>query len=137
MLRTTVQDATGSPVVLVDSVSSLSVDDRGAVAVTGSHGGSSSAEWGTRFLPGLIFFNDAGMGKDRAGAAALDLLDAAETACAVVDNDTARIGDADDTWHHGVVSSVNRAAAARGVAAGQTVRDATAAWHTSGVIAGR
>lgn len=92
---------------------------------------------GNPIPPGLIFFNDAGMGKDRAGAAALDLLDAGAIACAVVDHNTGRIGDADDTWRHGVVSAVNRAAAAGGLTAGQTVRAAAEAWHTSGVSAGR
>jgi hypothetical protein len=41
-----------------------------------------------------------------------------------VSHDSARIGDALDAWEHGVVSRVNRPAAAGGLATGRPLREA-------------
>jgi hypothetical protein len=37
---------------------------------------------------------------------------------------SARIGDAADTWDHGIVSAINQAAAARGVRIAMSVQEA-------------
>jgi hypothetical protein len=71
-------------------------------------------------------FNDAGVGKDEAGLSRLPLLDEMGIP-GTVSNDSARIGFGDETYRHGVVSSVNEAAAAAGVRVGMTAREATAA----------
>jgi hypothetical protein len=67
----------------------------------------------------LYVFNDAGVGKDRAGIAALDLLDADGIAAVTVSHDSARIGEASDAWQHGVLSHLNAAAVALGLLAAQ------------------
>mgnify|MGYP002624452086 FL=1 len=69
------------------------------MAVTGSHGGRS---------------------------AALALMQAHGRAAATVAHTSARIGDAPDAWAHGVLSHVNEAAAALGLAPGLRLRDALA-----------
>jgi hypothetical protein len=111
-------------VVLVDSITQLAPDDEGAIVVSGSHGGRSSAEFALQWPLHLVFFNDAGVGKDGAGIAALALLQARGTAAAAVAHTSARIGDALDAWHNGVISHVNDAAQVLRMRAGQSVRQA-------------
>jgi hypothetical protein len=126
MFKQTVTSAGDRPVVLMDSISSVGEDEVGSIVVSGSHGGISSGEFATRQRLGACFFNDAGVGKDGAGIAALVMLDDIDVAGATLSHDTARIGDARDHWEHGVVSHVNRAASASGVEPGQPVQDAVA-----------
>lgn len=111
-------------VLLVDSITQLEPGDAGAVVVSGSHGGISSAQYALAVPARLVVFNDAGGGKDGAGIAALALLQAQGRAAVVVAHDTARIGDARDTWACGRVSGLNAAAAALGIARGDTVPQA-------------
>lgn len=114
----------GGRVLLVDSITQIGPADAGRWVVSGSHGGSSSASYALAVPLALAVFNDAGVGKDEAGIAALGLLQAQGRAAATVAHDSARIGDARDAWAHGVVSHVNAAAAALGLAPGQRLRDA-------------
>jgi len=108
-------------VIVVDSITQLDADDAGAIVVSASHGGTSSAAFALEQPLRLVFFNDAGGGKDAAGIAALALLQARGVAAATVAHGSARIGDALDAWQHGVVSHVNAAARALGVGVGQSV----------------
>jgi len=105
-------------VLLVDSVTQLVTEDAGAVAVTGSHGGRSVVRYALAQPMMLVVFNDAGVGKDGAGIAALALMQRRGRAAATVSHTSARIGDACDAWRHGVLSHVNPAAAALGLAPG-------------------
>jgi hypothetical protein len=74
----------------------------------------------------LYVFNDAGIGKDEAGIAALAMLDAVGQAAVAVAHTSARIGEAADTWKDGVISRVNAAARAAGYRSGQSLRGAVA-----------
>ena len=118
--------AAGGRVLLVDSITQLDAGDAGAVVISGSHGGRSSASYALAYPLQLVIFNDAGVGKDAAGIAALGLLQQQGRAAATVSHDTARIGDALDAWQHGVLSQVNLLAAAMGLAPGTTLRQALA-----------
>ena len=109
---------------MIDSITQLEAGDEGAIVVSGSHGGASSGEFALALPLQLVFFNDAGGGKDDAGIAALTLLQARGVAAATVAHTSARIGDAFDAWHHGVISHVNDQALALGLRVGQSVRDA-------------
>lgn len=122
----TVVDVGGRPVVLVDSVSYLTAQDRGATVVSASHGGTSAAQHALAVGPATIAFNDAGVGKDAAGIRALALLADRAIVAVAVAHTSARIGDAGDHWHSGVVSHVNACAAAAGVEPGMSVRAAFA-----------
>ncbi len=64
------------PLRIVDSITELCAQDAGCIAVSGSHGGISSARYALAARPVLSVFNDAGVGKDGAGLAALDFLQA-------------------------------------------------------------
>ncbi len=117
----------GGRAVLMDSISYVGAEDAGAVVVSGSHGGTSSARYVlAQPLVGAVF-NDSGCGKDGAGVAGLRLLDAHGVPACAVAHTSARIGDAEDTWVCGVLTAVNRAAAAAGLRPGMGVQEAAAA----------
>ncbi|MCW5661490.1 MAG: hypothetical protein KIT60_27645 [Burkholderiaceae bacterium] len=111
-------------VIAIDSITQLDADDQGAIVVSGSHGGTSSGTFALELPLTLVFFNDAGVGKDGAGIAALAMLQASGVAGATVAHTSARIGDALDMWRHGTVSHVNAPAAALGVRVGDGVQAA-------------
>ncbi|MBI2770292.1 MAG: hypothetical protein HYX47_11765 [Burkholderiales bacterium] len=105
---------------VVDSITELDVDDTGCVAVSGSHGGISSARFAAAGRPLLSVFNDAGIGRDEAGLAALAFLQSQGLAACTVTHVSARIGDARSTLNDGIIGRVNPLAAGLGVAAGQS-----------------
>ena len=74
-----------------------------------------------------VFFNDAGIGKDEAGVAALAMLEAKGVPSCAVSHESGRIGDAADMWQHGLISRVNGAATRHGAHTGMTVQDAVRA----------
>ena len=82
-----------APLRLVDSITELRPGlDAGCLAVSGSHGGISSAQYAWAARPLLAVFNDAGVGKDRAGLAALPFLQGHGIAACTVGHHSARIG---------------------------------------------
>ena len=111
-------------VLLMDSITRLRPEHDGAIVVSGSHGGTSAAAFAMACPLALVVFNDAGVGKDGAGIAALAVLQAKGTAAVTVAHTSARIGEAADTWANGVLSHVNDAARLRGLAPGQPLREA-------------
>ncbi|GAB4480030.1 MAG: hypothetical protein OHK0044_27810 [Burkholderiaceae bacterium] len=113
-------------VVLLDSVTQTAPAHAGCVVVTGSHAGRSVVKYALAVPAKLYVFNDAGVGKDGAGIAALAELQAHGVAAVAVAHTSARIGEARDTWACGVISNANAAALALGCSAGQTVREAVA-----------
>jgi hypothetical protein len=104
--------------VLLDSVTQVGPAHAGRLVVTGSHGGASVVRYARAVRAWLYVFNDAGVGKDGAGIAALDMLQADGIAAAAVAHGSARIGEALDSWEHGVVSHLNASARALGLQAG-------------------
>lgn len=111
-------------IVLLDSVTEVTAEHTGKVVVTGSHGGVSAGRYAQEVAAQLYVFNDAGVGKDGAGIAALAMLDATGQAALAVAHTSARIGEALDAWSTGVISKVNGAAAALGFSEGQRLREA-------------
>lgn len=110
------------PLVLLDSVTQVEFGHAGRLVVTGSHGGASVVPYARAVRAWLYVFNDAGVGKDGAGIAALDLLQAEGIAAAAVAHSSARIGEALDTWESGIVSHLNEAARALGLRDGAPLR---------------
>jgi isochorismate pyruvate lyase len=98
------------------------------IIVAGSHGGTAAAGYllDHSQKPRLVFFNDAGGGKDRAGLAGLDLLQAVQVAACTYSHLSARIGQAQDGLDHGVISHCNDLALAMGMSVGAPVRIAIA-----------
>jgi hypothetical protein len=116
---TTLAAARLPPVRAANSVTELGAADRGAVLVTGSHGGLIAAHLAASGGAHAAIFNDAGVGCDDAGIAGLRMLDGIGMAAAAVSHLSARIADGEDVLANGVVSHVNAVAAACGVRVGQ------------------
>lgn len=104
---------------IVDSITELLPRDLGCIAVSGSHGGISAAHYALAARPLLSVFNDAGVGLDSAGIAALAFLQGQGLAACAVAHGSARIGEAKSTLDDGIVSHVNALAQALGVRPGQ------------------
>ncbi|MFI5012996.1 MAG: hypothetical protein ACHQAY_11690 [Hyphomicrobiales bacterium] len=118
------------PIVLIDSASLVDPPgDRGAVVVTGSHGGlvGGDPKMALRVDGFAAAFNDAGIGIDRAGLGRFAPLDERGIAAITVDAMTARIGEARSTFE-GVISAVNERALALGAREGMRAREVLEAW---------
>ena len=124
MLKKEVARGAKGRVVIMDSITKVTPEDAGGLVVSASHGGDSSGEFALEVPLKAVFFNDAGVGKDEAGIAALGMLQASGVAGGAVSHTSARIGDSQDMWNHGVVSHVNECARALGVLPGQPLKDA-------------
>jgi hypothetical protein len=113
---------TTTPLRIVDSITELSAQDAGCVAVSGSHGGISSARYALAARPLLSVFNDAGVGRDAAGIAALDFLQQHGLAACTVAYTSACIGQARSSYADGLVSYVNSLASALGLRPGERLQ---------------
>jgi len=112
-----------SQLKIVDSITELQPADAGCIVLSGSHGGLSSARYALAVRPLLSVFNDAGVGRDDAGIAGLELLQAEALAACTVSHTSARIGLAASTWADGIVSHANPLAEALGIRTGLGVRE--------------
>ncbi len=124
MLKKEVAQGPGGRVLIMDSITKVCEGDEGTLVVSASHGGASSGEFALEVPLRAAFFNDAGVGKDGAGIAALDMLQARGVAGGTVSHLSARIGDSQDMWDHGVISHLNAAARGLGLSPGERLRDA-------------
>ena len=124
MLREVVETVGGRRVVAVDTIAHVKPEDEGQVIMAGSHGGISSGEYAGRVPIAAVFFNDAGIGKDEAGTASLPYLQKRGIVAGTVSHDTALIGNALETWNHGVISALNPLAIEAGFSIGEPVRTA-------------
>lgn len=122
-------------IVIADSVTKLDERHRDQVLLGGSHGGVYAGYLAAKAGVRAVILSDAGVGKDRAGIGSLAMLDALGMAAATVGFMSARIGDGEDFLARGVISHVNRCAAALGCVTGEScracaerMRDAPA-WH--------
>ena len=117
-----------APIVVADSITRVGPEEAaGAVVVNASHGGVYAAYLAAKLHAAAAIFNDASVGRDRAGIGGLDYLQELGIAAATVGHDTARIGDGADMLTSGVITHANGLAASLGVRAGQSCRDAAAA----------
>ena len=112
----------GAPIRVLDSITEAVGGPPGQVVVSGSHGGVSAGRFALEARVLLAVFNDAGVGLDDAGIAALVLLQSHGIAACTVAHDTARIGEAASTLATGVISHANAAAAVLGARPGLALR---------------
>ena len=112
----------GAALLLVDSITEAPAHGSGRVVVSGSHAGASVVRYAAQAQARLAVFNDAGIGKDEAGVAALPGLQALGIAACAVGHDSACIGDARSTFEDGVISRCNDGARAPGTALGLRLR---------------
>ena len=124
MRNETIANINGRSVIAMDSISLITPADGSGIVISGSHGGAISGAFAVKHPIALVFFNDAGVGKNKAGIASLIMLEEAGVAAAAVSHASAKIGDALDAWFNGIVSHRNGPAAAAGIVVGQPVREA-------------
>lgn len=116
---------TGSlSIIILDSVTHLEPSHRGAVVYAASHGGLYAAAYAAAKGVAAIILNDAGIGREQAGIAGLDLLAGLGVPAAAVSHTSARIGDGKHGAAHGILSVVNAPAAALGLVPGMACRTA-------------
>jgi hypothetical protein len=111
------------PVVL-DSVTHLKTEHRGRVALCASHGGIYTGHYAASMGLAAVVLNDAGIGRERAGVAGLEVLAELGVPAAAVSHRTARIGDGAHGATFGVISTVNGPAGERGLAPGMPCAEA-------------
>ena len=107
------------PVRTVASINKLGTSAEGCLAVSGSHGGLSSARYALAARPLLNIFNDTNVGKDKAHLTALDFLQSRSLAACTASHDNARISDAQSTMGGCIVSHLNGLASTLGLRIGQ------------------
>lgn len=115
-----------APILTADSITRVGGEAAGAVVVNGSHGGVYAAYVAAKLRVAAAIFNDAGVGRERAGIAGLDYLAALGIAAATVGHLTARIGDGADMNARGILTHANGPATALGCRPGMACRDAAA-----------
>lgn len=123
LLKREVASGPRGRVLVMDSITKVLPEDKDTIVVSGSHGGVSSGEFALEVPLRAAFFNDAGVGKDGAGIAALDMLQERGVAGGTVSHVSGRIGDSQDMWDHGVVSHVNGLARGMGIFPGQILSE--------------
>ncbi|MCW8945174.1 MAG: hypothetical protein OQL27_10410 [Sedimenticola sp.] len=111
-------------ILTMNSVTNLDAQHRGHVLVAGSHGGLIAGMLAARAGVHALILNDAGVGKDAAGIASLDLLDTIGMAAATVSRQSVSMGLGERALEKGVISHANRHARAVGVAPGDCCREA-------------
>jgi hypothetical protein len=116
-----------APVLIADSITRVGAEAAGAVVVNASHGGVYAAFVAAKLHVAGAVFNDAGVGRDRAGIAGLDYLAGLRIPAAAVGHDTARIGDGSDMIERGIITHVNAPSAALGCRPGMPCQEAAAA----------
>src|SRR5262245_24338319 len=122
MLKKEVAKGSGGRVILMDSITKVTPEDTGAIIVCASHGGTSSGEFALEVPLKAVIFNDAGVGKDNAGIAAMAMLQERGVPGATVAHTSGRIGDSMDMWENGVLSHVNAVGKEAGLTTGARVR---------------
>lgn len=124
-------------VVLLDSLGDLKPDNTNPILVCGSHCG------GNRDLAGhvknchvkAVFLNNAGVGKNQAGIRGLTHYEAEDVLACAVDNYSAEIGVARDTYESGIISHTNTRAETIGIRIGDSVKEAIAKIISHGSLA--
>ncbi len=109
-----------------DSIPNVPVHLSGTAVLAASHGGANVANVALQLGLGGLIVSDAGVGRERAGVAGLDVLDACDVPAAAVSVRSARIGDGADCLDRGVISFANEAATRLGVQPGMRASAALA-----------
>ena len=114
----------GVSITVTDSITFLNESNAGDIVVCGSHGGVSAGHYAQKHRLKAVFFNDAGIGKNKAGIKSLDSLsDAGITAC-TVDCMSAEIFNGQDVLENGIISVCNQLAKSRNIKEKMSVKEA-------------
>ncbi len=111
-------------ILFADSITKLPAGATDSVLVCGSHGGIYPAYLAVKLPLAAVIFNDAGVGKERAGISGIAYLQDFRLPAATVSFSTCRIGDSSDMARRGRISHVNPAASLLGVELGMACKEA-------------
>lgn len=115
-----------SDIVLAPTATKIPPAARARVLVCASHAGAYAGYLAACARVRAVVLNDAGIGLERAGIAALGHCEALGIAAAAVAHTSARIGDAEDMLAHGIISHYNAIAGDTGVTSGMHCAQAAA-----------
>jgi uncharacterized protein YunC (DUF1805 family) len=122
--RTTMATISNRQIICTDSIAFGQLEDINNVLVTAGHTGRSAVPYLLKVRPFGFICSDGGGGRDASGMAGLAMVESEGLAGATVDARKARMGDAFSSYHDGVISAVNKLAAACGVRIGMSAREA-------------
>jgi uncharacterized protein YunC (DUF1805 family) len=113
-------------VVLLDSLGDLRPNNTNPILVCGSHCGGNGdlARHVNNCNVKAVFLNNAGVGKNQAGIRELANYQAENVLACAVDNYSAEIGIACDTYDSGIISHTNPHADTIGIQVGDSVKEA-------------
>jgi uncharacterized protein YunC (DUF1805 family) len=114
----------GVSITVTDSVTFLNENNTGDIVVCGSHGGVSAGEYAQKYHVKAVFFNDAGIGKNKAGVKSLETLSDAGILACTVDCMSAEIFNGHDTLNNGIITVCNQLAKNRNIKEKMTVIEA-------------
>lgn len=118
---------TPRPIVIADSITRVASEANGAVVVNASHGGVYAAFCAAKLAVAAAIFNDAGVGRDKAGIGGLLYLETLHIPAAAIGYRSARIGDGADMMARGILTHANARAASLGCRPGMACREAAEA----------
>jgi len=111
-------------IILTNTAGSYDENNKNDVVIDGSHFGVNSAKMAVDAAVKGRIGNDAGIGKNSAGIAGLNILEKVGIPGAAVSSMSAKIGVGMSTWDTGKVSTVNESARKIGVKVGMTTQEA-------------
>jgi uncharacterized protein YunC (DUF1805 family) len=111
-------------IILTNTAGSYDENNKNDVVIDGSHFGVNSAKMAVDATVKGRIGNDAGIGKNSAGIAGLNILEKVGIPSAAVSSMSAKIGVGMSTWDTGKVSTVNESARKIGVKVGMTTKEA-------------
>ena len=114
----------GTRVISLDSNSMVKPEHKNAIVLTGSHGGLVGNAKAVKHPVLAAFYNDAGVGKDRAGISRLGWLEERNIIGLTVSAQSACIGIGLDTYESGIISFLNRQARLLGIREGMNAKAA-------------
>jgi uncharacterized protein YunC (DUF1805 family) len=111
-------------IIVTNTAGSYNENNKNDVVIDGSHFGVNSAKMAVDATVKGRIGNDAGIGKNSAGIAGLNILEKVGIPSAAVSSMSAKIGVGMSTWDTGKVSTVNESARKIGVKVGMTTKEA-------------
>jgi len=111
-------------IIVTNTAGSYDENNKNDVVIDGSHFGVNSAKMAVDATVKGRIGNDAGIGKNSAGIAGLNILEKVGIPSAAVSSMSAKIGVGMSTWDTGKVSTVNESARKIGVKVGMTTQEA-------------
>lgn len=122
--KQTQAEIAGIKITVTNSITFLNEHNSGDIVVCGSHGGLSAGEYAQKYRVKAVFFNDAGIGKNKAGIKSLESLSNAGILACTTDCMSAEIFNGQDVLDNGIITVCNDLAKARNIKEKMTVKEA-------------